>query len=595
MEEWKRLLNELRRELTVREQELDLLHAIDLRLLQPEQSARDIFDFIVEETRRLLQANHTTILLRRSTFLEPMYSNLESIIGQRVPISESLTGLSLESNSLVNAPDVKVGKYAKRYTPLRGYEGPRMRSLLATPIKIRDTIVGVLNAESTRPNAFKGVHERIATAIASQVAIALQRTQTLASTSLLADVDRLMFNSDDSQHAAEHSEHVIQTALEKVMAELKRLEHVQHSGAQIMFLRGEHELEIVHSTNPSDIGLLVQMDKSVSGRALTERQTVIVGDVMADPDYQRLLGDSIRSEIAVPILFGEDDVPIGVLNVESNDLDAFYGFYQLVLEDFAEKVKTLLAFAKLRADVTETLELRSADDLLLAVGDQTSHVIHRLNNTVGAMRFQILELQEKQADGTLDDESLTSALDSLHDLADRTLRLPSEITPLGGEGTTIDVDECVRKAIGQLVVPDDVILDVQLADDIPPLPLYCFDIVVQNLLQNGLDAMPTGGRLSVCTAQILDPTHSKGYLQLSVSDTGNGIPVDVQKRIFELNFTTKDAKGKGLGLGLWWVRNFVRRSRGDITIRSIAGAGTDAIVKIPIGNSADIIQTAAAD
>jgi signal transduction histidine kinase len=119
--------------------------------------------------------------------------------------------------------------------------------------------------------------------------------------------------------------------------------------------------------------------------------------------------------------------------------------------------------------------------------------------------------------------------------------------------------------------------------------------VVQNLLQNGLDAMPTGGRLSVCTAQILDPTHSKGYLQLSVSDTGNGIPVDVQKRIFELNFTTKDAKGKGLGLGLWWVRNFVRRSRGDITIRSIAGAGTDAIVKIPIGNSADITQTAAAD
>jgi signal transduction histidine kinase len=469
-----------------------------------------------------------------------------------------------------------------------------MRSLLATPITIRDTVVGVLNAESTRPNAFRVVHERMAEAIASQAAIALQRTQALASTSLFADVDRLMLSHDESQHVIQHSEHVIQTALDMVMTELKRIEHVQHTGAQIMFLRGENELEIVHSTNPRDIGLILQVDKSVSGRAIKARDTVTVGNVMDDPDYQRMLGDSIRSEIAVPILFGEDDVPIGVLNVESSDLDAFYGFYQVVLESFAEKVRTLLAFAKLRADVTEALELRTADDLLLAVGDQTSHVIHRINNTVGAMRFQILELQDKLAKQSLGDEDLKSSLATLFELAERTLKMPAEITPLGRGGTAVDINECVRKAIGQIVIPNNVVVDVQLADDIPPLPLYCFDIVVQNLLQNGLDAMPTGGRLSVRTAEVLDPARSKGYLQLTISDTGNGIPVDVQRRIFELNFTTKVEKGKGLGLGLWWVRNFVRRARGDITIRSVVGSGTDAIVKIPMSRSTAMGQAAAA-
>jgi signal transduction histidine kinase len=461
-----------------------------------------------------------------------------------------------------------------------------MRSLLATPIRIRDTIVGVLNAESRQANAFKAVHERIMRAIAAQISIALQRTQTLASDILLADVDRLIFASDDPENVVQGSEHAIQAALEKVMAELKRLEHVQHTGAQIMFVRGEDELEIMHSTNPLDVGLILPIGKSICGRAVRERRTVTIGDVNNEGEYVRLLGDSIRSEIAVPILFGDEDLVIGILNVESDESNAFYGFYQVLLESFAERVRTLLAFARLRGDVTEALELRSADDLLLAIGDQTSHMIHRLNNTVGAMRFRIMELQDMQGNGSLDEDSLKEHLDALRDLAERTLRMPDEITlQLGREGTSVDINECIRRAISQIDRPKSIALDLKLADNIPRLPLYCFDIVVQNLLQNGLDAMPAGGRLSVCTSMVFDKKLLTGYLQLSICDTGQGIPPDVQKRMFELNFTTKREKGKGLGLGLWWVRNFVRRARGDIIVRSTIGSGTDVVVKIPINRS----------
>lgn len=599
MQEWERLLNELHSELSLRERELDLLHAIDLRLLEPEKSPQEIFDFIVRETRDLLQAEYTTILLRRSTFLEPMYSTLESVVGQSVPIATSLTGLSLERNELVNA-DLRNSEYSAKYAPQRGYAGPPMRSLLATPIRIRDTIVGVLNAESTHVGVFKRVHERIAIAVASQVAMALQRTQTLASTVLFADVDRLMIVSDNSQDAAQQSEHVIQVALEKVMSELTRLEHVQHTGAQIMFLRGEDQLEIVHSTNPSDIGLTLPVANSVCGRAVRGRETVNIGDVSSDPEYQRMLGSSIRSEIAVPILYGENDLVIGVLNVESSDLDAFYGSYQVVLENFAEKVRTLLAFARLRADVTEALELRSADDLLLAVGDQTSHMIHRLNNTVGAMRFSIEELQDKQKDGSLDEDFLSESLTTLHSLAERTLKMPNEITLQPAQaGTTVDINECVRRAIAKIGVPEVVTLELDLADHIPPQPLYCFDIVVQNLLQNALDAMPEGGHLSVSTSMVLDPVldpmHSTGYLQLSISDSGKGIPQDIQRHIFDKNFSTKRDKGMGLGFGLWWVRTFVRRSRGDITIRSTADSGTEAVVKIPLSRPANTLPASDPD
>jgi signal transduction histidine kinase len=584
MQEWERLLNEVRAEFTLREQELDLLHAIDLQLLAPERSPEEIFRFIIQRVHKLLRASHTTLLLRRSTFLEPMYSSLQSVVGQRVPISQSLTGTCLENGRTLNVPDLETSDLRDKYAPLRGYRGTAMRSLLATPIRIRGIAVGVLNVESRAPHAFKAVHERIARNVSAQIAMVLESSQMVEGTILLADVDRMMF-TEDTQHA-------IDAALERVMAGLKRLEHIQHSGAQILFLRGEDDLEIMHSTNKSDIGLMVGVAKSICGRAIRERRTINIGDVTSEPDYQGFFGASIRSEIAVPILFGEDNIPIGVLNVESEEARAFMGFYQVTLESFAEKVKTLLAFAKLRADVTEALELRTADDLLAAVGDQTSHMVHRLNNTVGAMRLRIIELQEMRKEGTLDDSDfLDESLEALLSLAERTLKMPDDITHLLGQGgANVDVNQCVRDAIKAIIIPPNIRQVVRLDEHMPVLPLYCFDIVVQNLIQNAVDAMPAGGRLCVSTAAVLHPT-LRGYIQLVVQDTGQGIPVDIQGKVFELNFTTKREKGKGLGLGLglWWVRNFVRRARGDITIRSTPGSGTEVTVKIPVDHPAGAV------
>jgi signal transduction histidine kinase len=299
-----------------------------------------------------------------------------------------------------------------------------------------------------------------------------------------------------------------------------------------------------------------------------------------------MFGGSIRSEIAVPILFGKNDIVIGVLNVESSEPDAFSGFYQIILESFAAKVRTLLAFAKLRADVTEALELRSTEDLLAVVGFQASHMVHRLNNTVGAMRLRIMELQDKQSRGTLSEQFLRDALRALLDLADRTLKMPDDVTEmLGQTGTMVDINDCVRTAVEEIGIPENITLHKNLDSKIPALPLYRFDEVVQNLLKNSIDAMPDGGALWVSTAAVRDPMRSGGYLRLTIKDSGSGIPIDVQRRIFELNFSTKREQGEGLGLGLWWVRYFVKRARGDIDVDSKPGSGTEVTVKIPIDPS----------
>jgi signal transduction histidine kinase len=333
---------------------------------------------------------------------------------------------------------------------------------------------------------------------------------------------------------------------------------------------------------------MLAIDQTICGRAIREKVAIKTGDIGAESDYHNTLHSTTKSAIAIPILLGGSKAVIGVLNVESEQQDAFDGSCQVLLESFAEKVRTLLAYAKLRSDVAQTMELRTANDLLVAIGDQASNMIHRMNTTVGAMRLRILELQEMEQASELsaDEMFLPESLAALRNLAEQTLKMPEEITRLlSQQGVTVDVNEIVTAELDRFEIPDNVTLELKLDRKIPLLSLYSFDIVVQNLVQNAIDAMPNGGTLIIATKSVYNRDVPNGYIELAVRDSGTGIAVDVMPRIFELNFTTKASKGRGHGLGLWWIRNFVLRAKGDITVASSPNQGAEFVVKIPVDQS----------
>jgi signal transduction histidine kinase len=235
-------------------------------------------------------------------------------------------------------------------------------------------------------------------------------------------------------------------------------------------------------------------------------------------------------------------------------------------------------------DATEAMELRNAEDLMVAISDQASNIIHRLNNTVGALRFLILELQEMQQDGEFGANSyLTESLDRMKELVDRTLSMPGDILRfLDQEARSVDVNKAIQDEMKEIKVADNINVRLNLGTELPLLSLYSFDIVIADLVQNAIDAMSSGGTLSISTYLNVQPELPTGYVHIVVGDTGVGIPNDVMPHIFDLNFTTKPYRGRGGGFGLWWDRNFVRRSRGDIIITSTVNTGSEVVVRIPV-------------
>jgi signal transduction histidine kinase len=575
--QWKKLLDGLEAEFRFVDNELNLLHEIDLQILSNQSNLPAVLGFIARGVATLVGADHVQMMLQRGEWLETTYSVADVDSGQRVSIQKSITGRCFTTNEVVLTGDTTQPPYDDLYVPILGKSDQTMYSEIVVPIRIGEVPVGVLNAESQRRDAFSHQHADAMVKVAAQAAVALQRLQLFDTEELFRKLDQILLDVDESEFTD-----VLQAALEEVVDTLRQ-QHIELTGAQILFKRNDEELEIVYSTSPADVGLRVPIQQSICGRAVRERRTVVVGKVDDDPEYRRMLGSTIQSEIAVPIRMGGDQsLVIGVLNVESEERDAFTGFYDVVLTNFAGKVRTLLAFTKLRRDVTDVFEVRSANDLLIAIGDQTSNMIHRLNNTVGAMRFRIRQLQDLQEADQLSDDRVRDTLASLLDLADRTLRMPQEVTSFFGQSNTVDVNECVRRIVGDLQIPPFVSVELNLGENVTSLPLYSFDIVVQNLVRNAIDAMPNGGTLTVSTSVVSHHDLASRYLELVVRDTGSGMSAEVLDRIFELNFTTKREKeGKGLGFGMWWVRAFIKRAHGDIAIYSEVGAGTEVIVKIP--------------
>jgi histidine kinase len=219
-------------------------------------------------------------------------------------------------------------------------------------------------------------------------------------------------------------------------------------------------------------------------------------------------------------------------------------------------------------------------DKLATLGRAVAYVTHEIKNPLVVIGGLAKQVAAKDEPGEREREKLDIIVKEIKRLESILLEIGEytktgspELRPVAVESVVEDVLRLMQGTFEKRHIE----AVSELAQNLPTVqadPLKLKQVLV-NLVKNAADAMPGGGRLEVATR-----TRS-GHLEISIKDSGPGIPPEVKRQLFKPFFTTK-AKGTGLGLSI--SQQIIERHHGHLRIESEPGLGTECIIDLPLGN-----------
>jgi PAS domain S-box-containing protein len=248
-------------------------------------------------------------------------------------------------------------------------------------------------------------------------------------------------------------------------------------------------------------------------------------------------------------------------------------------------------------DITEQEQLEQQlrqSQKMEAIGTLAGGIAHDFNNILTAIiGYTELARYEQSAESPIKTD-----LDEVLNACNRAKELVQQILTFGRKG-----DQQLKPLRIQLIIKEALKLlraslptTIKMTQNIDPDCEAVFadpteiHQLLMNLCTNAYHAMrESGGLLSVSLYPVALRKEDLGhkihldaglYLKLEINDTGTGMPEDVQNKIFDPYFTTKE-KGEGTGLGLSVVHGIVTRLHGDISVHSEPGKGTTFIIYLP--------------
>ncbi len=249
-------------------------------------------------------------------------------------------------------------------------------------------------------------------------------------------------------------------------------------------------------------------------------------------------------------------------------------------------------------------QLRQAQKME-AIGHLAGGIAHDMNNTLTAVGGFAQLIEEETTDPVVrgDAVQISAAVRRSSQLTTQLLAFARRSVLQPETNEVARFIATMRPMVQRLIGAD---IDIVLRDEAPGATIHVdptgLEQALLNLAINARDAMPSGGKLTVACARRAappdasdDPTapESTDRIVISVTDTGSGIPEELQDQVFEPFFTTK-GQGKGTGLGLPMVYGFVTQSGGAISLESQPGAGTTIEIQLPeAGDPATPVRSAA--
>jgi len=419
-------------------------------------------------------------------------------------------------------------------------DGPyEVLSELTVPIKSEGEVIGVINIESQVLDAFTEQDKRLLETLSQNVGLTLSRLRHL---DLLQASEARYRNFLDSSRDAVY-----------VLDDTQYL-YVNKSAASLLGYDDPEELIGV-----SPFKHISPQDREMVENTVLRRQR---GEEVPDRynfHLTRENGEEIEVEANVSLITYEGRPASLAVNrdvTEQKRLEAQLKEANLALEGLVEE---------------KTQELLDAERLVTA-GRIAATVGHDLRGPLQTIKNAIYLMRQSP-------ESVDEMIDMVNKSVDRAsemidmFRSQTRYSPLIlGD---VNLVEMVEKAVEAATLPQSIEALLELDKRLENVYLDGTKIqrVLDNLIQNAVEAMPTGGKLTVTAKR------ERSIVTLTVSDTGVGIPEDVTQSLFKPFHTTKEG---GLGLGLYYCKRTVEAHEGTIELGSEVGAGTTFTIKIPV-------------
>lgn len=459
-------------------------------------------------------------------------------------------------------------QYANMFEKDEYIQSKKPASILCTPIRLKEKIFGVLYLENTVVSAaFSESRIGVLEILLSQAAISLENAK------LFTRVNRL--NEDLKKEANERK--LIQFALEESKMRLKTILDSVQAGIILVDVQKQRIMD----ANPAALSLIGGEKSTVVGRPCYE---FLCRDSHGHCPAKEEKNQGINIERVLVTMNGEKIpilntiVPI-MLDNRTHFLESFIDIKEL---KEAERERTMLLT---RLQQSQKME---------AIGTLAGGIAHDFNNILTSiLGFTELSLDDIEK-GTLLHENLEEVSKAGYRAKELVKQILTFARQSKSEKRAVPIASLIDETAKFLrsSIPSSIEIRKELNSDESVLadPTQIHQIIM-NLCTNAVHAMQKhGGILTIRLNEVFfdenfvrrhSLANSGHFVQLAVSDTGCGMSREVQDRIFEPYFTTKET-GMGTGLGLSVVRGIIAGCDGTIEVHSDMGKGTIFYVYLPV-------------
>ncbi len=566
-----------------------------------------VLNRVLSEIHRIIPAEAGYV-----TFVEPGTATLrivssfgfpESRVGESMPITRSINGEIVRTRRTIRVGDyVNDPDWRRRAHPAAPSAVASMRNLLGTPLIAAEEVIGTIYLVHSMADVFVAEDEERLARYAAQMAIAVvnarlyervhEQVQTLQS--LNADLETLQ-----EIGIAVGASLDIDVVLPRVLTEIRRIIPAA-AGAVSLLEPGGEMLRVVGGFGfiESQIGIRIPVVGSVNGEIVQSRRTVLIGDVLTDPEWTDRQHPAVPSVahqmcniLGTPLVVA--GAVIGTLYLIHSDASVFTLRDAERLERYGAQVAVAVANARLYEQVqTQVLELQRLNGDLEAANQHKSEFLATMSHELRTPLNAIIGFSELlEDDVVIDEDERHECLSDIHASAQHLLSLINDVLDVAKiesgkmemrpEAFPVAAELAeAERLMTPLFLANHQTLSIIIALDTPPIfaDRARFHQVVLNVLSNANKFTPDGGHVTIHADRDGD------WARIRVTDTGIGIRDEDAPKVFE-EFRQIDGslsrRYNGTGLGLALSRRMIELQGGTITFASAFGVGTTFTILMP--------------